>query len=302
MAVFSKGKPIPEHEAEGGIGRIYYEIRQILRITGIPPLFCNWAACGKFLPLFWDAFQPNAETRVFEEAADRHRAEAARLVEPFGKPGLSSQVRLGESQTYHLRASLDLYYYLCPKLAVLTSAARLVLAGERVGKEETSEAERIERGAPAEMIAMELASEEMQDPRLRALFGEVKTISDLPVVSMDVRALALWPDYLNEARKRLKPIIAAAPYRQAAERLLEMSRREARDLPYSIPSLREKINAAGQNVEEVADLTARFERAYPRMILNIALLERDWKNTDALTASPFPAPPRRPAVATGGMR
>jgi len=117
MAIFNKTKPVPEHEAEGETERIYYEIRQTLRATGVPQLFCSWAGHGRFLPLVWSVLQPNAETRAFEEASDRLRAETARWIKPIEKPNPSAHVRLGESQAYHIRASLDLYYYLYPLLS-----------------------------------------------------------------------------------------------------------------------------------------------------------------------------------------
>ncbi len=302
MAIFNRVKPIPEHEAEGEIERVYHEIRQTLRVTGTPQMFRHWAAYGTFLPMVWEAFRSNAESRAFEAASDRLRAEAARSVAPLGKPNVPARVRLGESQTYHLCASLDLYYYLYPKLLALTSAVQLALGGERVGKEETGEIARIERGAPAGMIAMELSPEEPQDPRLRALFDEFKKHSNLPAASDDVRTLALWPDYLVEARKRLKPILAGAASPQAAERLRERARSEARALPYPVPLSWEKVKAIGQDVEAIAALTGRFEQACLRCILDIALLERDWRDTEALVSSPFPAPPRRQAAAAEEAR
>lgn len=302
MAIFKKMKPIQEYEAEGETERIYYEIRQTLRVTGVPQLFCNWAGHGPFLPLVWNALQPNAETRLYEEASDRLRAEAARLIKPMEKPDITAHVRLGESQAFHLRASLELYYYLYPKLLLLTSAVQLALGGERIGSDGAGEDERIERGAPAGMIAMEFAPEEPHDPPLRELFEEMKRASKLPVVTMDFRTLALWPDYLIEARKRLMPIIVGAEYKQAAERLREQSGKEARNLPYPVSIPRERVKAIGQDVEAIAALIERFDRAYARCILNTALLQSDWKDPDALAPSPFPASPRRHVVAAGGAQ
>ncbi|MDC4223944.1 MAG: hypothetical protein MPW15_06870 [Candidatus Manganitrophus sp.] len=301
MAIFNKTKPIQEYEAEGETERIYYEIRQTLRVSGVPQLFCSWAGHGRFLPLVWNALQPNAETRAFEEASDRLRAEAARLIKPMEKPEVSRHVRLGESQTYHIRASLDLYHYLYPKLLLLSAAVQLALAGGRIGKEETRELERIERGAPAGMIAMELAPEEPHDPRLRELFEEMKKISKPPVVIMDIRTLALWPDYLIEARNRLMPIVVGWGYKQAMERLGEAARKEARRLPYAVSIPREKMKGVVPDGEQIAALTSGFERAYARCILNIGLLECDWKDPDLLVASPFPASSRPRIAAAGGM-
>jgi len=194
--------------------------------------------------------------------------------------------------------SNDLY----PKMLLLTSAAQLALGGERIGKEETRPIERIERGAPAGMIAMELAPEEPQDPRLRELFEEMKRTSKLRGVIMDLRNLALWPDYLIEARKRLKPIVIGPEYKQAVERLIDTARKEARHLPYPLALPREKVKAVVQDVEEIVALTSRFVQAYARCLLNMALLECDWKDPDLLASSPFPAPSRPIFAAAGGVR
>jgi hypothetical protein len=302
MAIFNKTKPIPEHEAVGETERIYYEIRQTLRVTGVPELFCSWAGHGQFLPWVWSVLQPNAETQVFEEAADRLRAEAARLIKPMEKPDVVSHVRLGESQTYHIRASLDLYHYLYPKLLLLASAVQLALRGERVGTERIRPVERIERGAPARMIAMEWMPEEPHDPRLRDLFEEMKKSSKLPVLTLGIRTLALWPDYLIEARKRLMPILVAPDYKRAEERLSGTARKEARNFPYPVSIPQEKVKAVVPDVEEIAALTSHFQRAYIRCLFNVALLECDWKEADALAVSPYPAPSLRRVVAAGGMR
>lgn len=74
------------------------------------------------LPALWEAVCPNAETRVFEEAADRLRAEAMRRVETLGTLDAPLFASLGESQAYHVRAALALYHYVNPKLSILTSA------------------------------------------------------------------------------------------------------------------------------------------------------------------------------------
>lgn len=73
-----KAKPVGEREATGDIERVYHEIKQILRVSGVNLNFRTWAGYGKFLPAMWDAIRPNLETRIFEGGADQIRAAAVR--------------------------------------------------------------------------------------------------------------------------------------------------------------------------------------------------------------------------------
>jgi len=130
--MFGLGKPkqVTEREAEGEVERVYHEIKQSLRVTGVNLNFRAWAGYEKFFPVMWDAMRPTVETRAFEEAADQVRAEAARAAETLGRLDAASQVQLGESQAYQIKAALDLYHYVNPKLLVFTSAVKLALNGE----------------------------------------------------------------------------------------------------------------------------------------------------------------------------
>lgn len=294
MFGLGNAKPVAEHEAEGEVERVYHEIRQVLRVTGVNLNFRTWAGYDKFLPAMWDAIRPNAETCAFEEAADRIRSEAARAAVALGRLEAASAARLGESQAYQIRAVLDLYHYINPKLLLLTAAVRLAFAGEPVGQEAgiASGIELLERGSPARMYPMEMESEEPDDQRLQDLFKDIKQTLSLPSINSDYRSLALWPDYLAAAWARLKPITQRSEYAEAADRLREMSRSLARALPYAVPLTREKVEELGADAAAVAKTTERFEALLPGLILNIALFEHDWHAGESLARSPFPASAR----------
>ena len=70
MFGLGKPKPVAEHEAEGEVERVYHEIKQSLRVTGVNLNFRAWAAYKRFLPAMWDAVRPVAETCAFESGAD----------------------------------------------------------------------------------------------------------------------------------------------------------------------------------------------------------------------------------------
>lgn len=294
MLGLGKPKPVAEHEAEGEIERVYHEIRQTLRVTGVNLNFRTWAAFDKFLPAMWDAMRPNAETQAFEDAADHVRADAVRAAEKLGRLDAATQVRLGESQTYQLRAALNLYHYINPKLLVFTSAVQLALSGERIGSsgDRGAGAELIERGAPPKMYPMEMEAEDPDDKRLRELFEDIKQTLSLASINSDYRTLALWPDYLAAAWAQLKPIVHRDEYRRASDALRERARSLARSLPHPVPLSRERVEELGENADAVVKMTDQFERLLPPLILNIGLLELDWQSPEVAVRSPFPAAPR----------
>jgi len=302
--IFGLGKPkqVPEHEAEGEIERVYHEIKQTLRVTGVNMNFRTWAGHEKFLPEMWTAVRPNTETRAFETAADRIRAESARGAQALGKLGAAQSLRLGESQAFQIQAALDLYHYITPKLLVLTSAVRLALKGERVGGEAAdANVELIERGAPASMYPMEMVSEDTEDKRVRALFDDFKQTLSLPSVTSYFRALALWPDYLEAVWQRLKPLTGREDYQHLSESLRETGRELARALPYEIPLSRERVEELGEDAEAIIKATEQFEQLLPPSIITIALVKLDWQPPDVAARSAFPAA-RRGGAEPGGVQ
>lgn len=294
MLGLGKPKPVDEYEAQGETERVYHQIRQTLRVTGVNLNFRTWASFEHFFPAMWDAMQPNLETWIFEDAADQVRAEAIHATEGLGRVGAVAGADLGESQAFQVRAALDLYHYVNPKLLVLTSAVRLALEGESLGQSGSQEPERVQRGAPAGMYPMEMVDEDPNDKRVEAVFRDIKTTLGLSQINSDYRTLALWPDYLEAAWTGLKPITQRNEYRQAADALRERSRALARALPLPVPLSRERIEETGEDVDKVMQTTEKFEQLLPGLILNIALLALDRADAEALVRSPFPAPSASP--------
>lgn len=286
----TKKKQIEEHEAEGAIERVYHEIRQTLRVSGVNLIFRTLARYDKFLPAMWETLRPNAGTRVFEDAADAVRARAVTEAEALDRLNVPANVRLGESQTYQIKAALDLYHYINPKLLVLVSGMRFALTGgfTREEIEGAKFLEQIERGIPSRMYPMEMAADEPKDQRLSDLFDDMKETCSLPSINSDYRTLALWPDYLAEAWRRLKPLVRRQDYLGAAEKVRMLARDGARELPYPILS-RERLSELGEDIDEIGGVIEKFEDILAPLIINIALFELDFHNRERLIGSPFPA-------------
>ncbi len=296
---FGKPKPVKEIEATGEIERVYHEIKQSMRVSGINLNFRTWAGFDKFFQAMWDAMRPLVETKAFENAADQIRAVSVELAESLGAVNAQSQVNLGESQQYQIKEALRLYHYINPKLLVFTSKVKQALEGESSSNAgDISGQELIERGIPLKMYPMEMVAEEPADERIAAIFEDIKETLSLSSINSDYRTLALWADYLDVSWNALKPITQTDGYAQASNDLRELSRNLASHLP-DISLSKQQVEDLGENAGEILKTTEKFERLLPSLVLNISLLSLDWQSAEELLKSPFPAATR--AKMSGGL-
>jgi hypothetical protein len=299
----ARPKQVSEREAHGDVERVLHELRQVLRVTGVDVTVRTWACFERFLVAMWEAMEPNAETRAFESAADEVRAQAVEVAERLGPLGAWDAAHLGESQRYHVRGALELYHYLDPKLLVFTSAVKLALQGSPVGAGRTwGSAERIERGAPARMMAMEWEAERPEDRRLRGLLEDIQETVGPPSLPGEFRTLALWPEYLDAMWERLKPRMKSEEWGQACDALLATSRRLARELPYEVALSRERVEGMYEDAEAIQRVTEQLEWRLPVLVLGMATLVCDVGDLERRL--PFPAEARlvTDAVVMGELR
>ena len=282
-----KPSPVAEHEARGDTARIYHEIRQTFRVSGVNLNFRTWAAFQTAFPIIWTAMQPIAAARSFETSSDELRARAVRLASSL--PELRVEANLGESQRHQIRQALLLYHYVNPKLLLFTVILRRALAGVRAagGSVRIPPGPQVPFGAPATMAAMEMVDESPADPRLRRLFGDIRRTLRLPAINSDYRTLALWPDYLDPAWAALKPVAQGPDFAHAAETLARAAIAAAEWFPAPPELEMSRLRQAGEKAS-LLRVTRDFERVLPSLILNIALLARDWWGVDRLGESPFP--------------
>src|SRR5947207_2423085 len=65
---------------EDGLGPIYDEIKETLRVSMVTEPFRSWSREPALLQLLWNSIKANLETRYVEIAADRIRKHAARMI------------------------------------------------------------------------------------------------------------------------------------------------------------------------------------------------------------------------------
>ena len=290
MFGLNKHQPVAEHEADDDTERIYHEIRQVLRVSGVSLVFRSWAGFGRSFPLLWEAVRENAGTYAFERAADQLRAHAVRSALQLPAVHATADVPLGPSQLYQVGAALALYHYVDPKLLILASAVRLALDEAGVVGSPSADASKLPRGVPARMYPMEVVEEGLEDPRVRRTFDDIRDTLSISVINSDYRTLALWPGYLAAAWARLKPIVVSAEYGALAVSLAQQSEVLARQLPYRVKLSRLDLATVGDDDEEFVRQTRQFEQLLPPLMLNVALLTLDGVSADVCMESPFPVP------------
>ena len=293
----ARPKPISERSATGEIERVYHEIKQTLRVSGVPLNFRTLAGYENILPLFWDQLHPNLQTRDFETSSDRIRVRAAQSAVSLLSSRGQARVMLGESQRFQIQRALKLYHYINPKLLLLTSALKISLHGENIGRPDAnlSSTPLIARGIPRKMYPMEFASDPPEDERVQAVYDDIKRTMSLPAVFGEYRTLALWPEYLTSVWQRLKPMLRLSAAREASEELRQLSLHLARDLPFTVRLSLRSIEEAGEDPEQILRVVERFETLLPSLILNNCFMLLDWLTEQELKESPYPAPDRHHA-------
>lgn len=290
----ARPKPISERSASAEVERVYHEIKQTLRVSGVPLNFRTLAGYTNILPIFWDELHPNLQTRDFETGADRIRVRAAQSAALLVPSRGQARIMLGESQRFQIQRALSLYHYINPKLLLLTSALKISLHGESIGRPDASFASTplIARGIPRKMYPMEFASDPPEDERVQSVYEDIKRTLSLPAVFGEYGTLALWPEYLVSAWQRLKPLQKLSAHREASEELRQLSVHLARELPFPVPLTLRSIEAAGEDPEQVLRIVERFETLLPSLILNNCFMLLDWLSEQELKESPYPAPDR----------
>lgn len=295
MILVGARKPVTEQSASERVDKIFQELKQSLRVTGVNLNFRAYAAYEAFFPAMWEAMRPNVETRAFEDASDHLRAEAVHAAAGMERLSVLARAQLGESQAFQAESALLLYHYINPKLLIFQAALAKALEQDTPEPRAAAPAgspELIERGAPARMPPMEMIEEPADDPSARRALADMKRTLNLEELHSDYRTLALWPKYLTAAWQRMKPMVKTDGYDTTCVRLGELARRLCDQLPYPIELRRDALAASGEDMDAVLADTKRFEAALPGLILNVSLLVLDWQAPELARRSPFPAKAR----------
>ena len=278
-------------QASKRIEAIYEEIQETLRVPIVNLIFRSLANYPDYLEGAWQRLRPALGTRSFERAADRLRAEA--LLEPVPD---ASGVRWEETgEIDRIRAFNDTIHYVLPKLLLIATAlheTEFEPAPDGSAAEPLADPSRIPAGAAEGTTKVEMVESEKADERVRTLFESVRERHQHPLVSSYYRGLGNWPDFLDAAWERVRPLVGSDAYEARKGMLIDFARGAVRNLPIAGTAATELHEAQR---DEVRALLAAFRSKFiPEMLLDVALIKALIDGPASARASRFSVAERTP--------
>jgi len=121
------------------------------------------------------------------------------------------------------------------------------------------------RETPGYVAGFHLRDPETQKALSVTIFEDMKSVSGIPLIDAEHRAMATSPDWLETWWRDCKPIYADPRRRQLCAQLLEQGRSAAAELPYRLALSADLLDAAGVHQTE-RDLIVQTATAYCDML------------------------------------
>ncbi len=280
------GKPdIMPDQAGEQISPVFEDIQQTLRVPLVNLIFRTLANYPDYLENAWKALRPAFRSRVFEKEADYLHSMA--LLEPVPASSGVNWENIGEMD--RLRAFNDTIFYVLPKLLLVTTAfyetsfnSRSAEEGKAAKEHDSSE---IPLGIAEGTGKVKMVDPEKASERVRDLFSSIKDTHGHPLVSSYYRGIANWPDFLEEAWSRIKPLVGSAAYEERKQELIEQALAGIKNLP--VLEIEKPGVEPGQREEIKLILTAFQHKFIPEMLLDVALIKAMLDGVQAVGSSRF---------------
>jgi hypothetical protein len=189
-------------QASEEISPVYEDIQRTLRVPLVNLIFRTLANYPDYFTYMWNGLSPAFSTKAFEEKADNLRGKA--LLEELPEASGVDWENLGDMDT--LRAFNDTIYYVLPKLLLVTTAFYKLGFDSLQGSskpEEEKDSSRIPPGVAKGTKKVQMVKPDEASASVKRLFASIKETHKHPLVSSYYRGLANWPDFLEEAWKRI---------------------------------------------------------------------------------------------------
>jgi hypothetical protein len=287
MQLAANKPDIMPDRANEQIRPIYEDIQRTLRVPLVNLIFRTLANYPDYFEHMWKGLSPAFRTKAFEREAGAIRGKA--LLEEVPHSSEVNWESLGEMD--QLRAFNDTISYVLPKLLLVTTLFYETSFGkmreedvEHISANDFSE---IPLGIAEGTAKVQMVNPEKASERVRNLFTSIKEAHGHPLVSSYYRGVANWPDFLEEAWSRIKPLVGSSAYEERKQELIEQAIAGIRNLP--VP----KIEKPGMKEEQSAEikliLSAFQHKFIPEMLLDLALIKAMLDGTEAAASSRFSA-------------
>ena len=280
------GKPdIMPDQAGEQISPIYEDIQRTLRVPLVNLIFRTLANYPDYFVPMWNGVSPAFRSKAFEKEADNLRGMA--FLEAVPDASAVNWESLPEIE--RLRAFNDTIFYVLPKLLLVTTSIYEVSFGSR-REEETQPANELNSseitlGVAEGTAKVQIVNPEKAAERVRELFSSIKEKHGHPLVSSYYRGLANWPDFLEEAWNRIKPLVGSSAYEERKQELIEQALAGTRN--FKLLKVEKPAIDQEQSKEIKQILTAFQHKFIPEMLLDVALIKAMLDGKEAAAASRF---------------
>ncbi len=271
-------------EKDDRVKEVYRDIKESLRIPLVNVIFQAYATVPRFLDFTWRRLRPNMLALPFVEQASKIGTLADHGVTTWQISDHAAELRsrnIGEADLRKMREIVELFHQVDPRLLIIALAVQLALAGEEVGGTGSHgpppDDDKGRIGADFRGMTVHMADEKEAPLRVRTIYDEIKTLTGLPFINTDYRAMGAWPDWLEVWWKDCKLVQQDARYTALCEDLREAATEAAVLLPHQLNlshDLLEQYRVNAGDRRRLAEVNRVFCKLLPGLVVNMAIARR----------------------------
>ena len=262
----------------------FRNVKASLRMPIVNGLFQAYATSPRFLDVVWRRLRPSLLAVSFVERARRIAALAESGIAGWqvaDHAALLHARNLSEADLRRMRDIADLFRQVNPKLLIVALAVDRALAGESVGgvgspgPRHPGDSDDI--GYDYRTLVMPAVEEGEGPLRVRTIFEDLRSVTGLPFVSGDYRAMAASPDWLEVWWRDCKPAISDPHYGTLCQAIAGEAMSAANELPYRLTLSQTLLAANDVDAAErarIASVNKVFCDMLPGLIVNTAIARR----------------------------
>jgi Halocarboxylic acid dehydrogenase DehI len=278
-----------EGAAQGRTREIYDDLRSTLGLPLVPTSFQAFANYPEFLELAWDALRPLARTQQFFALSERLRADAyTRSYTYFQIPDLSArlqQLEFSRGACEEMTSAIEMLNHGASLIALLLAVLLQSFEGP-IGQDCDCDRPAI-RPVYSERPLM--IDEEHAAPDVQRVFEDVRRTLKLPSLTLELRALARWPEFFADYWQALKKCVESPLYEVCFRGANETAFALAREIPLSVELTTAKLADSGISEEHIASvlrITDSFATATIGTVLNVAFAKIGLEGGNTHAATP----------------
>lgn len=202
---------------------VLHNLRNTLQISWVPDAFQALSKIPTYLQLAWSQLEPSLQTEQFVRLADRVARDATTVVQSLYQPSYGpdtlQQLGISHGTQVAARSALSVLIVGQSQTILAIKALRLAIEGAPPGGRVPTFWPRPKRTWTLQPIPS--VKEHAAGERIRAIFVAAEHLLRLPVPPAGLRALGVWPRYLERAWQDLRVVLQTTEFAAAQTELAE---------------------------------------------------------------------------------